>query len=76
MSEPVLNLNDRRSDTWQKLVKYLEGELQTLRSKNDSQRLNDIATAALRGRIAAVKDLISLGTDTPKAPSEDELFKD
>lgn len=76
MSDPVLNKLDRQSETWKKLAKYLEGELATLRAKNDAAGLNEVSTARLRGRIAAVKDLISLGTDAPKAPSEDELFKD
>lgn len=75
MSEPILLPGDRQSACWQKLKPYLEAQLDLLRKKNDAS-LAEQMTARLRGRIAAVKDLLSLGTDTPKAPSEDELFKD
>ena len=75
MTEPVLSPSDRQSAVWQKLKPYLDAQLEALRRKNDAD-LAPEKTQRLRGRIAAVKDLLSLGTDTPTAPSEDELFKD
>jgi hypothetical protein len=75
MTEPILTPIDRQSVVWLKLKKYLEAQLELLRKRNDGD-LDERKTARLRGRIAAVQDLISQGTDKPHAPSEDELFKD
>jgi hypothetical protein len=75
MTEPVLTLGDRQSACWQKVSKYLEAELERLRRQNDKPALAD-DTARLRGRIAAVKDLLALGIERQPKPSEDEHFKD
>jgi len=46
--------------TWQYIQKYLGDELVRLRNKNDNPNLNEIETAGIRARIAAVKDLLQL----------------
>ncbi len=75
MSEPILTPGDRQSATWQKLKKYLDGQLELLRKRNDADA-DERKTSRLRGRIEAVKAMLSLGTDTPQSPSEDANFKD
>lgn len=74
MSEEILTKIERGSSVWQKIEKRLKEELESLRRKNDGN-LPEIATARLRGQIAAVKDLLSIGTDKPTMPKEDQ-FKD
>lgn len=75
MTEPVITEGERNQAVWQKLKTYLEAELAVLRARNDKPMTDD-ATARLRGRIAAVKDVLSLGTEKPQALSEDALFPD
>lgn len=75
MTEPVLDLNDRSGAVWKKIKDHLEARLAKLRERND-KAMPDEATRMLRGRIAEVKDLLSLGTDKPRIESEDTLFKD
>lgn len=45
--------------TWVAIRKHLEGELDKLRRQNDVT-MSEIETATLRGRIGAVKNLLSL----------------
>ena len=75
MTEPVLTPGDRQSAVWQKLKKYLDAQLEVLRKRNDAD-FDERKTAKLRGRIEAVKAMLSLGTDAPQSPSEDANFKD
>jgi len=75
MSEPLLSVNDRTSAVWQKLKPYLEKRLETLRRKNDSDKSQE-QTAKLRGQIAEVNHLLSLGTDRPQVPDETVFNKD
>jgi ribosomal protein L30/L7E len=75
MPEPVLTPGDRQTAVWQKISKYLEAELDRLRKQNDKPALPE-DTARLRGRIAAVKDLLALGIERKPQPSEDDGFKD
>lgn len=74
MSDPILAPGDRQSAVWQKLKKYLDAQLEQLRKRNDGPLTNE-KTLELRGQIRTVKALLSLGTDTPRAPAEEE-FKD
>ena len=53
------------STTWGFVNQWANNELSKARLNNDSLGLDEVATAALRGRIDAFKDLLSL-------PNEDE----
>lgn len=59
---PQLELNDRdlQSELWLKLLPYLAARLALLRRKNDTN-LTIEQTAALRGQIAEVKNLLAAG---------------
>ena len=46
--------------TWVTIKKHLEAEVERLRKQNDSMELTELKTAALRARIAAIKDLLLL----------------
>ncbi len=72
-TNPVLP-SDRQSALWQRLKAHLEARLAYLRAKNDSAKLSGDDTAKLRGQIAEVKALLTLGTDAPKI--EDIEYKD
>lgn len=48
--------------TWDKLRKHLDSEISRLRELNDDVALDATKTAALRGRIQALKDLRDLPT--------------
>jgi len=75
MREPLITAMERNSAVWQKLKPYLETRLETLRRQNDGQLTPD-QTAKVRGRIAEVKGLLSLGTDKPQVADESAQFKD
>ena len=65
MNQPIpfeLSNEDKKSKLWRKLKEHWESRLETLRTQNDGDK-NDIDTAKLRGRIAEIKDSISLGTE-------------
>lgn len=51
---------DTTSPTWRFIQQHADTELQALRQKNDSPVLDAIATAELRGRIAAWRSLLAL----------------
>lgn len=55
----LLNDQDINSATWAKIRTHYEGELASLRKKNDGN-INTEETARLRGRIAEVKALLAL----------------
>ncbi len=55
----LLTAGDRQSALWRKLRKHLEQRLQDLRKKNDGN-LSELATAALRGEIRAIKRMLAL----------------
>lgn len=48
------------SDTWVYVANWAEAELQRTRERNDSHKRDAIQTAALRGRIDMLKELIEL----------------
>jgi hypothetical protein len=51
---------DFSSATWKSLNDYLIIELQKLREKNDNIKLSIEETAAIRGRIVQIQELLSL----------------
>ena len=61
----ILTIEERRSPLWRKLAEHYESRLESLRNQNDGDRA-DVDTAKLRGRIAEVKLLLSLGHDPIK----------
>lgn len=76
MTSPLLTVHDRQSAVWLKLKPYLEARRETLRRKNDTFSMTADKTIHVRGRIAELKAILSLGTDKPEVPNEEELFKD
>lgn len=56
----ILNSVDTTSATWQKLRRHLVDRLQNLREENDSLKLSEAETAAKRGRIAEIVEMLSL----------------
>ncbi len=54
---------------WLKLKPFYEQRLLVLRAQNDGN-LTPEKTAKLRGRIAEINVLLSLGTDKPQVPDE------
>lgn len=62
-----LKQHERGSEVWLSLERHLAERLQTLRMQNDANQ-TDESTAHLRGRIAEIKSLLSLGKDLPNQP--------
>lgn len=58
MAEPLTRA-DFDSRTWERMRAVLEARLQTLRIENDD-RLDEVKTASIRGRIAELKELLAL----------------
>jgi hypothetical protein len=56
----VLNGADTTSSTWQKLRRHLTDRLNNLREENDSLKLTEVETAAKRGRIAQIVEILDL----------------
>jgi hypothetical protein len=54
---------DPRSETWRFIESWATERLEKTRSKNDSMAHDAIQTAALRGRIGELKDLLALTKD-------------
>lgn len=57
----ILSASERQSPLWQKVVAFLENQLKIARAKNDNAALTEQETAAIRGRIHALKAMIALG---------------
>lgn len=55
---------EAQSQLWLKLKKHMQGRIDVLRAKNDGD-LDTTETARLRGRIAAIKELIALEESSP-----------
>jgi hypothetical protein len=53
-------MTDYSSDTWHRLRKWAEAQLELARAKNDAVGLSDTETAALRGEIRALKRFLDL----------------
>lgn len=61
---------DTTSQTWRFIQQFAESEIATQRARNDSLALDAIATAELRGRIAAMKSLLALGSPAPEMKAD------
>lgn len=57
---------DTTTETWDAIETYAKAKREELRTKLESTGMPEVETAVLRGRIAALKDLLALG----KAPAE------
>ena len=57
-----LEKHETQTALWQKLESHIHTRISDLRSNNDAD-LDPVATARTRGRIAALKDLLSLSQD-------------
>jgi hypothetical protein len=64
-----LTFSDKQSSTWIKLAKHIDEEVAILREKNDND-LDPIATARIRGRILALKKILSLAAEELPTPVE------
>lgn len=62
---------DIKSRTWTLIEAYLNDRLAKCREKNDSNKLDAIETARLRGEIAAVKDLLALPDKVAQVARDD-----
>lgn len=62
---------DPNSHTWRTIAAYLQERLARCRVKNDNDRLDTIATACLRGEIAAIKDLLALPDQVAQVARDD-----
>lgn len=58
-----LSKTDRLSPIWVAIKAHLESRLERLRLMNDNESLDAVQTASIRGRIAEVKGLLSVGED-------------
>jgi len=74
-AEPVLNSVDRQSAVWMKIQNYLEARLAALRVRNDKE-LDQVKTAALRGRISEVKQFMALDKPVPPVQADDQGDQD
>lgn len=72
---PVVAEHERRSPLWLKLKAYFEARLDKARARNDSSKLGETDTAALRGAIAELKHMARLDQPAPKVEDEPQ-FKD
>lgn len=59
-----LTNHERASAVWMKLEAHLAERIAACRSRNDGD-LSEMDTAKLRGRIAALKEILALGADVP-----------
>jgi hypothetical protein len=62
---------DTQSRTWQTVKRHLEQRLIACRQKNDRIGLTEAETAALRGEIAAIKNLLDLPKTTAPVEVDD-----
>lgn len=63
-----------RSAAWKEIKTHVLRRLQELREQNDSQALDLVGTALIRGRIAELKDLLDLETLSPDPQHTATLF--
>jgi hypothetical protein len=61
---------DTHSSAWRHVEKWANQELSKAQTGNENVKLDAIATAALRGRIKALKDLLAMPTKTAASPVE------
>lgn len=65
MGSVTLTYEDKHSVTWARVKEFAEARITSLRAKNDGM-LDELTTANVRGRIAALKELVALETDLPE----------
>ncbi len=58
---------DVYSETWLFVQHFAANEMQSLRVKNDNVKLDDVATAEIRGQIKFAKKLLALHKQADKA---------
>lgn len=67
--EPVAALllteSDKLSSVWIKVSAHLDDQLRIARIKNDNEKLTEIQTAIIRGRIQTLKSIQALGNASP-----------
>lgn len=62
---------DFRSETWRAIEEIVTKRIDDLRKRNDSQ-LNADETARLRGRLAELKDLLTLAKPDPALVADEQ----
>jgi hypothetical protein len=74
-----MNLSDREreSDLWRKLSAHLEGLLEAQRSDLEKTTNTELQTAALRGRVKLIRQLLKLGNVpiNPSAPVTETEYR-
>jgi hypothetical protein len=65
VSDPLTRA-DFQTRTWDRLAAHLEARLAAHRADNDN-RLDEVKTATLRGRIAEIKELLALAQEPAPA---------
>ena len=69
--KPVLDHNDLRSSTWGKLRRHIQARIESLRKSNDNDQ-SPTDTAALRGQIRALTNLLALGDPDPAIAADED----
>ncbi len=69
--EFALTATDINGAVWNKLSKHMESKLLALRIKNDSD-MDPVKTAAVRGEIRNLKNLLALGIPAPEMVADEE----
>ena len=66
---------DPGSETWNYIRMWARDRLKQAREDNDAISLNDIQTAALRGRIEAYREIMDLSKPEPDIrPVDQEIY--
>ena len=66
---------DASSETWNYIRMWARDRLQQAREDNDAISLNDIQTAALRGKIEAYREIMDLSKPAPDIrPADQEIY--
>lgn len=63
---------ERGSETWLFVSQHARSEIDRLREKNDSNKLDLVMTAEIRGQIKALKRLIALGQPKADKPAPED----
>ena len=64
--ESFLTKDERTSPVWKSVQAHLERMLAKKRIENDNPKLTDVETATLRGHIACLRAILSLGSKPPE----------
>lgn len=60
-----LHQDDFKSPVWGRVAERLRARIEALRLQNDSNKLTEVETAAIRGGIAELKLLLNLAEQRP-----------